>query len=312
MRPRSSKKKYLLTSRHSIFTGSLIRLLLIVVLVSGIVLSAVAIRHRTATLPRVSDLYQDWNNTDYASLYDKTTLILKEHPLHGEALALHGFSAYYLSLEQTDSAETSNYLIESINSLRKAWLRVSRRERVNISYVLGKAYYQRGMFYADLSLKYLDYAQNNGAQYTDIAEFRGMAAEALGDHEMAIEAFTQALVNDPSDLLLFTLARNYRALKDSDKAKQYLLETIRTTEDELLEMKSRFELGMILYEEGNVEDAEKEFTSILEKDPNYADAHYGLGVVYESRDDMIKARAAWRRALRLNPVHGQSRDKLTM
>lgn len=312
MRPRTSKKKYLLTSRHSIFTGSLTRLLIVLVFLSIVVFSAVKIRNTLNTLPPVSQLYEDWENADYAGLYEKTSLILKEHPLHGEVLALHGFSSYYLSIEQTDSAETRNYLIESITSLRKAWLRVSRRERVNISYVLGKAYYQRGMFYADLSLKYLDYAQTNGAEYADIAEFRGMAAEALGNHEMAISAFTQALVHDPSDLLLFTLARNYRALKDSEKAKQYLLETIRTTEDDLLEMKSRYELGMILFDEGQTEDAEKEFTAILEKDPNYADAHYGLGVIYEFREDLIKARAAWRRALRLDPMHGQSRDKLTL
>ena len=312
MRQRVSKKKYLLTGRHSIFTGSLVRLLAIVVLGGALVFSALVIRNKFHTLPPVSELYADWNNAEYAGLYEKTGLFLKEHPLHGEVLALHGFAAYYLSLEETDTTETRNYLNESITTLRKAWLRVSRRERVNISYILGKAYYQRGMFYADLSLKYLDYAQNNGAQYTDIAEFRGMAAEALGDHEKAIESFAQALIHDPSDLLLFTLARNYRALNDSDKAKQYLTETVRTTHDELLELKSRYELGMILHQEGNSDEAEKEFTAILEKDPNYADAHYGLGVVYESREDMIKARAAWRRALRLDPMHEQSREKLTL
>ncbi len=312
MKPRSSSKKYLLTSRHSIFTGSLIRLVLIILFISVAVFSAMVLRNRMNTLPPVSELYRDWNNADYLSLHEKTSRILQVRPLDGEVLALHGFASYYLSLEETDSAQTRDYLVESIYSLRKAWLRVSPRERVNIAYILGKAYYQRGVFYADLALKYLDYAENNGSDYEDIHEFRGLAAELLGDNRLAIDSFTEALVNNPSDLLLFTLARNYRAVGDLEKAKQYLLETIRTTTDELLELKSRYELGMILQSEGNGEAAEKEFNAILEKDPNYADAHYGLGVVYESREDMILARASWRRALKLNPVHGPAREKLTL
>lgn len=312
MRLRSSSKKFLLTSRHSIFTGSLIRLVLIILFASIIVFSALAIRSRMNTLPPVSELYTDWNNENYASLHEKTSRILQVHPLNGEVLALHGFASYYLSLAETDTALTRDYLVESITTLRKAWLRVSSRERVSMAYILGKAYYQRGVFYADLALKYLDYAMNNGAEYRDIHEFRGLTAELLGDYRLAIASFSEALVHDPSDLLLFTLARNYSAVEDTVKAKQYLLETIRTTSDELLELKSRYELGMILHSEGNVEDAEKEFNAILEKDPNYADAHYGLGVVYESREDMILARASWRRALRLNPVHGKAREKLTL
>lgn len=312
MRQQSSKKKYLLTSRHSFFTSSLVRLVSIILFFVLVFFVAFKVRSHIEMLPPVSALYLDWDEKNYTALHEKTDLILKKRPLDGEILALHGFSSYYLSLEQTDSAESRNFLVESIISLRKAWLRVSSRERTNIAYVLGKAYYQRGTFYADSALKYLDYARVNGADYADIDEFRGMTGELLGDHQLAISAFTAALANEPSDLLLFTLARNYRAVEDNEKAKQYLSETIRTTEDELLELMSHFELGMILELEGKQLDAEKEFMAILQKDPNYADAHYGLGVVYESREDLIKARAAWRRALRLDPMHEHARKKLTL
>jgi len=312
MRQRTSKKKFLLTGRHSIFTGSLVRLVLLIIFVLISVFAITIVRKRSNTLPSISSLYEDWNESSYQSLYDKTSRILDARPLDGEVLALHGFASYYLSLEETDSAETRNYLIESITSLRKAWLRVTTHERVNIAYILGKAYYQRGVFYADLAIQYLDYARNNGAEYADINEFRGLSAELLADYTLAISSFTEALVHEPSDLLLFTLARNYRLAGDDEKAKQYLLETIRTTEDELLGMESRFELGMILISENAIDDAEKEFSAILEKDTNYADAHYGLGVVYESRDEMIKARASWRRALKLNPMHEKARDKLKL
>ena len=43
-----------------------------------------------------------------------------------------------------------------------------------------------------------------------------------------------------------------------------------------------------------------------------ADAHYGLGVVYELQGDMIKARAEWRKALKFDPLHIKTRAKLNL
>jgi hypothetical protein len=54
---------------------------------------------------------------------------------------------------------------------RVVW--VSDSEKPQIAYVLGKAYYQRGYYYADLSMKYLDYAYKSGFRNDDLAEFRG-------------------------------------------------------------------------------------------------------------------------------------------
>ncbi len=134
----------------------------------------------------------------------------------------------------------------------------------------------------------------------------------LGDYETAIAAFLEALAAKPSDLLLYTLSQNYLQIKDTEKAKQYLYETIRTTGDELLQLKCRYNLGTIFLMEQKLAEAKAEFDTILEKDPNSADARYGLGVIYETQGDLIRSRAEWRKAIRLNPVHPGARAKLNL
>ena len=60
-----------------------------------------------------------------------------------------------------------------------------------------------------------------------------------------------------------------------------------------------------------LEAAEKEFRSILQKNENSADAHYGLGVLYEKQGDSAKARAQWRRVLRIQPNHEGALKKMS-
>lgn len=309
MKFHSRGNTYLLSGRHHLLTVRM-RVILAALALIAIAAVLVNIQIRRSWLPRVSTLYEAWDRADYQTVFEKSGLILNKRPLDGTVLALHGFSGYYLYAAQTDPGAAQNYLTESINSLRNAWYRVSESERPRLAYVLGKAYYQRGYYYADLSMKYLDYANKAGLKSGDLAEFRGLAASQLGDYETAISAFTEALAEKPSDLLLFTLAQSYLKIGDGAKAKQYLYETIRTSGDELLQLKCRYELGSLFLAEKEHDGARAEFETILQKDPNSADAHYGLGVIYETQGDLVKARAEWRKAIRLNPVHPGARAKL--
>ncbi len=310
IQPFRRKRQYLLSGRHSWFTSRLVYLVVFLVAAAVALTGLLALSRRGGALPSVESVYRDWNGGHYAEAREKAVKILSRRPLDGEMLSLRGFSAYYLSVSQIDSSESQSYLLESINSLRNAWYRVSTDDRVPIAYVLGKAYYQRGFYYADLAMKYLDYANASGATYPDLSEFRGLAASLLGNHEVAIAAFTEALAGEPSDLLLYTLASSYLKNGDAEKARQYFAETIRTTDDELLALKCKAELASMFLADGAFEEAEREFLAILEKDSNSADAHYGLGVVYENRGDLVKARASWRKAVRINPVHAGARQKL--
>jgi tetratricopeptide (TPR) repeat protein len=312
MRTKFSQRKYLLSGRHGFFSPGMIFLCSFVVLCAVILCAGLYLKKNKSFLPSVSSIYRDWKNKDYQSVYDKTGLILVKKPQNGTILALHGFSSYYLFSGQNDSTIAQNYLDASIVSLRNAWYRVSNSEKPQISYVLGKAYYQRGYYYADLAMKYLDYAKKAGFKADDLQEFRGLASGLLGDNETSIAAFTDALAVNKSDLLLFTIAKTYQKTGDVDKSKQYFYETIRTTNDDILLLKCHYELGTLFLAEQKLSEAQSEFNTIIEKDPNSADAHYGLGVIYETQGDLIRARAEWRKALKLDPVHAGARAKLNI
>jgi len=312
MKKRIHEKKYLLSSRHGFFSSRFVVICIIAAVSLFLFLGALYIRKTRDFLPSVSSLYQDWHTRNYQAVYDHSGLILNKRPLDGAVLALHGFASYYLFAEQTDPASAQTYLSASIINLRNAWYRVSESEKPQIAYILGKAYYQRGYYYSDLAMKYLEIARQAGLKFDDLAEFRGLSASLLGDYTTSISAFTEALAQKPTDLLLFTLAQNYLQIKDTEKAKQYLYETIRTSGDELLQLKCHYVLGTIFLDEQKIPEAQTEFDTILEKDPNSADAYYGLGVIYETQGDLIHARASWRKAIRINPVHAGARTKLNL
>ncbi len=306
----SRNKKYMLSGRRGILSSGAVIVIVAAIVIVISVVSFLAIRKSGSSMPSVSTLYSDWNAHAYEKVYRDSSLILSKRPLDGEVLALNGFSAYYSYAEQTDPSAAQNYLDVSIVSLRNAWYRVSDSEKPQIAYVLGKAYYQRGYYYADLSMKYLDYAYKSGFRNDDLAEFRGLSASLIGDYQKSIESFTEALSVKPSDLLLFTLAKTWLKVNDTEKAKLYLYQASQKTGDELLQLKCHYELGQILLSENKLAEAQSEFNSILEKDPNSADAHYGLGVLYETQGDLVRARAEWRKAVKIDPVHAGARAKL--
>ena len=69
-------------------------------------------------------------------------------------------------------------------------------------------------------------------------------------------------------------------------------------------------MGTIYLEREDFDAAEKEFNLILEKNENSADAYYGLGVIYESQGDVVKARSEWRKALRIQNNHPLALKKM--
>ena len=50
---------------------------------------------------------------------------------------------------------------------------------------------------------------------------------------------------------------------------------------------------------------------MLEKDENSADAHYGIGLIYEKQENLVAARAEWRKARKIQPNHAGALKKLS-
>lgn len=256
------------------------------------------------------DLQKSWKEGDYLKTFEQTSEILKKRPNDFEIWALHGFAAYYLSSAQTNQNTASTYLDDCIVSLRRAIYSVNKKDLARLYYILGKAYFQKGYFYYDLAIKYLDIVFDLGYKFPDINKFRGMAFSYLGEDNKAIEAFTYDLNAESDEFLLYALAKNYINVGNFEKAKMYLTEADEKSKDVLLKLDCKSKLAELYFKEEKNEKALAEYESILEINDQYADAYYGIGLIYEKLGDLVRARSEWRKALKADPLHAKAIEKL--
>ena len=244
--------------------------------------------------------------------YKMSAEMMKEKPLDSFLLTIHGFSAYQLAIAQTNNFDTLSYVDSCIWSLRKAMLFRENLSDGRIFYVLGKAYYYKGSGYADLAVSYLEKARASQYRAADIPEYLGLSYAAVRDYRKSVEAFSLALTNDtePSDLLLLSIARSYLALEEVEPAKAYLIHCLERTRDSKTSAAARLILGNALVKAGDITGAEKEYLAVIGETGDNAEAHYLLGELYALGGDTTRARAEWRRAIRIDPAHVPARSRL--
>ncbi|MDR3139639.1 MAG: tetratricopeptide repeat protein [Treponema sp.] len=297
----------------------------IFIFISFLVIFFIGWRNRLGNERR--ELLELWEN----GFYEQTLAISREElltkPMDYFLLTLHGFSAYQMAIAQINSFDTLAFIDTCIWSLRKALLTRDAAGDGRLFYVLGKAYYYKGSAYAELAVKYLEKARGAFYQARDIPEYLGLAYAAIHDYRNSVAAFALALeppnenagISDPpsanpypSDLLLLAIARSYLALEEEDTAKAYLVRCVETSRDSDTIMTARLLLGDILTKEGDAEGAESLYLTILNEGGENAEAHYQLGELYAAAGDPTRARAEWRRAVRIDPAHGPARARLNM
>ncbi len=253
-----------------------------------------------------------WTDGAYDVVYRSAEAKLEEAPLSSFWLIMRGFSAYQLATAQINNQDTLVYIDESIAVLRKATLVGAGRMEARVSYVLGKAYYQKGPQYADQAVANLEAALAAKIDAPDIHEYLGLAYAALHDYEKSVIAFSEALDSDPSDLLLLAIAKSYIELGEKDSARAYLIRCAENSKDTHVIIQAKLLIGRILLEGGDAAGAEKEYLSILEIDTENAETHFALGELYYAAGDAVKARSEWRRTLRIDPAHGPARARLSL
>lgn len=263
----------------------------------------------------IYNMKSSWKNYDYQSCYDISSAYLYKKPYNTAARTYHGYSSFFLSLSENDTEKSKVYLDEAINSLRLALLDASKPSVPQIEYMLGKSYFYKNLqssyhYYADLAVKYLNDARLLGYKADDIPELLGLSYASLGMTMESISAFTEALLIRESDILLLSIAEQYKNAGQNQAAEQYLFRISKSCKDEKIILKSHLLLAQIYLENGDFEEAEKEFNFILEKNENSADAYYGLGVIYENQGDLVKARSEWRKALQIQSNHAGALKKL--
>ena len=207
------------------------------------------------------------------------------------------------------------YLDECINNLRLALYNANKSLVPQIQYMLGKAYFYKNTistyYYADLAIKYLNLAKENNYVADDIPEYLGLSYASLGMTMESISAFTEALLVRESDTLLLSIAEQYFKANQYNAAEQYLFRVITNSENDEIIIKSKILLGNIYIAKDDYENALKIFNEIITENDNNADAHYGIGLVYEKQNNLVKARAEWRKTLKIQVNHQGAIKKLS-
>ena len=246
---------------------------------------------------------QLWQESNYKQLAERCEEKIVRFPLDPKALVYAGFSYFYLAVGQFTMEEKIPLLNKSIIYLRKVLLLPSVPLQRKVEYILGKAYYNKGRYYLDLSIEYLKKSIDAGFLQEDSYKYLGMAYGELGMYKKATTYFLKALAEKPDDMLYLVLGQTYYKMEDEVTSEKYLLEALSSTHDFSIEQKSRFLLGKIYLDKNELTKALDQYNNILEKNRNSADAHYYLGEIYSKLNKKVKARAEWRKALEIDPSH---------
>ena len=206
--------------------------------------------------------------------------------------------------------EREELLGESIADLRRVLLVSEPPMEAQVHYVLGKAYFQRGPFFYDLSVQELTRALEEGLEREDMFEYLAVASVDLGEPEKAVSYLREAIESSPTAILYHTLGTTLLGMDRLEPAEKALKEAITLSDDTYLLEQSRLALGEIYRKNDALERAATEYRMILEENPRSADAHFYLGEVYMERGDAERARFEWREAFRIDPNHLEAIQRL--
>lgn len=306
--PNKSRKK-------NLFIKNLIKffiVLFIILLVTSLIFLSIHLyKKNTSTIKNIKAA---WQNYDYQTIYEIGKPYLQENPFNNTVLTYYGYACFFLAQSQTDNTQTQTYLDESINKLRLAIYEANQSLLPQLQYMLGRAYFFKSTittnYYADLAIKYLTLAKENGYKADDIPEYLGLSYASLDMTMESISAFSEALLVRESDALLLAIAEQYYKAKEFVVAEQYLFRIIKNSQNDEMIIKSQILLGNIYIDREDYEKALKEFENVLQKSQNSADAHYGIGVIYEKQGNLVKARAEWRQTLKYQVNHQGALQKL--
>jgi len=276
----------------------------------GISWGVSVLSHRVTVGPSQVNVLELWNNGSYDEILANGKEELARLPLDPGTLVFSGFAAFHKGVAEVSVEKKLPLINQSIVSLRKALLLPNVPLQPEIHYILGKAYFHKGKFYADLAIEHLLKAREMGYSASDMNEYLGLAYSLVARFSEASEFFLKAVEKAPSDLLLWTLGQTYFQMQRYDDAVRYLELSIDKTKDRALEQRCRFLLGEIFTKTKQYPLAQAEYETILDKNANSADAHFYLGEIALAQGNKEGARAEWRRAFKIDPLHFNANQRL--
>ncbi len=285
-------------------------LILLGVAVVAVGVSLLVMRLTQSRGPAQVNVLELWNNGSYDDILANAKTELAHRPLDPQALVFTGFASFHKGVAEVSIEKKLPLINQSIESLRKALLLPHPPLEPEIHYILGKAYFHKGKFFADLSITHLLKARELGYDASDMNEYLGLAYSLVSRYSEAADYFLKAVEKAPTDLLLWTLGQTYFQLQRYDDAVKALNQAIDKTKDRALEQRCRFLLGDVYTKTKQYDAAQQEYLTILDKNANSADAHFYLGEIALAQGNKDAARAEWRKAFKIDPLHFNANQRL--
>jgi tetratricopeptide (TPR) repeat protein len=274
-----------------------------------------AVRARTPFLPiadaeGTEDIISLWNNGEYDQLIRVSSERLAEYPLDETALALRGFGRFYRGVQEVSEEDRQNLLLGAVQDLQRVLLIEDGTLRKEVHYVLGKAYFHRGRFFYDSAMKHLQAAEAAGMVQLDMLEYLALASESLGLVDEAIGYYREAIAFGDEAVHKVSLADLLIDIGEYPEANRLLSDARSDTSDVSTIRHALLSSGRAYREQGRYEESIASYEELIDMTPVSADAHYGLGETYYAMGDTNLARFEWREAVRLNPNHIESLQRL--
>ena len=251
-----------------------------------------------------------WNTGAYRDVVNTTTEQLREYPLDPTALSLRGFARFYLAVQAVDSERRHDLLVGSVQDLRRRLLLPDEELIAEVHYVLGKAYYHRGQFFYDMAIDELEIALEAGWEQLDLLEYLALASRDLGRTDAAIDYFETAIEAGDEAIHKVALAGVLIAERRYSEADRLLSEAIEQTSDVTLLQEALLSLGRSYRQQERHTAALDTYQRLLAVNESSAAARFGMGEVYLALGERERARFEWREALRLDPNHIESLQRL--
>lgn len=265
-------------------------------------------REVKAARPRILEL---WAARDYKSVLAACEHSLAIDPLDSFYLAFKGFALFYSGMAEPDTDLRIPLIDSSIFALRRSLIDGTQALRAEALYILGKAYYHKGIDYYDNALENLEGAMDSGSSAADIWEYMALASYQAGLIERSVAYFSQAVAYTPGspELLLAAALANYEA-GNFVRAEGLAIDAAEKATDSYLKERCMFLMGNVYRATGRLTEALQRYDAIKANNPESADAWYHEGLIFQQMDEAIKARASWRRAVAIDPMHQGARQKL--
>jgi tetratricopeptide (TPR) repeat protein len=293
-------------------------LVILVVALFVAVAGAVAlfvVRSRAPIFPisateRTDDIVTLWNSGDYDELIRVSTERLQEYPVDETALSLRGFGRFYRAMQEVKEEKKQDLLIGAVQDMHRVLLLDKLNLRREVHYVLGKAFFHRGHFYYDSAIYHLTVAQSEGLLQLDMLEYLALAFESLGKYEDAVVYYRKAIDFATETVHKVSLADLLIEMGQYQEADELLDDARRHTTDVSVIRHALLSAGRSFQKQGRWNEAISAYEELIKLNPASADAHFGMGETYAAMGDSNLARFEWREAVRLNPNHIESLQRL--